>query len=69
VRAAEHGLINLGGSRRRPRNGEVLAIVPNHVCLAVNLYETVTVHGHGSVRAVWARRGVRQGWMRECRTA
>jgi D-serine deaminase-like pyridoxal phosphate-dependent protein len=35
----EHGVINLEGSSWRPSLGELVRIVPNHVCVSVNLAE------------------------------
>lgn len=35
----EHGVIELGDSPWRPRPGDVVRIVPNHVCVSVNLFE------------------------------
>lgn len=35
----EHGVIDLRGSSWRPRPGDLVRIVPNHVCVSVNLNE------------------------------
>ena len=35
----EHGVLDLGGSTWRPRIGERVRIVPNHVCVSVNLQD------------------------------
>lgn len=35
----EHGIIDLSGTDWRPRIGERVRIVPNHVCVSVNLHE------------------------------
>lgn len=37
----EHGLLDLSATTWRPRVGERVRIVPNHVCVSVNLHETV----------------------------
>ncbi len=37
----EHGLLDLSGSSWRPRVGDRVRIVPNHVCVSVNLQEQV----------------------------
>lgn len=37
----EHGLLDLSGTNWRPRVGDRVRIVPNHVCVSVNLHETV----------------------------
>jgi D-serine deaminase-like pyridoxal phosphate-dependent protein len=39
----EHGVLDLGTSGWRPRVGETVRIVPNHVCIVVNLNDTI--HG------------------------
>jgi D-serine deaminase-like pyridoxal phosphate-dependent protein len=39
----EHGLLDLSGTDWRPRVGDRVRIVPNHVCVSVNLHDTV--HG------------------------
>ncbi|WP_271169193.1 D-TA family PLP-dependent enzyme [Hansschlegelia plantiphila] len=42
----EHGFLDLSGSAARPIVGEVVRIVPNHVCVVVNLVDRlVTVRG------------------------
>ncbi|MEM8856466.1 MAG: D-TA family PLP-dependent enzyme, partial [Pseudomonadota bacterium] len=35
----EHGMMDLSRSERRPEVGEVVTIVPNHVCVAVNMVD------------------------------
>jgi D-serine deaminase-like pyridoxal phosphate-dependent protein len=35
----EHGVIDLKGSDWRPRPGDLVRVVPNHVCVSVNLFE------------------------------
>jgi D-serine deaminase-like pyridoxal phosphate-dependent protein len=49
----EHGLLDLSGTGWRPRVGERVRIVPNHVCVSVNLAERL-----------WGVRGgeVVEGW-------
>lgn len=37
----EHGLLDLSATSWRPRVGERVRIVPNHVCVSVNLHDTV----------------------------
>jgi D-serine deaminase-like pyridoxal phosphate-dependent protein len=44
----EHGLLDLSQTDWRPRVGDRVRIVPNHVCVSVNLHDTV-----------WAVRGER----------
>lgn len=40
-----HGMVDLPPVGPRPRLGEVLAVVPNHVCPVVDLYATVVAAG------------------------
>jgi len=35
----EHGVLDLGGGEWRPRIGERVRIIPNHVCVSVNLQD------------------------------
>lgn len=43
----EHGFLDLSQSAARPSVGEVLRIVPNHVCVVVNMVdEIVTIRGN-----------------------
>jgi D-serine deaminase-like pyridoxal phosphate-dependent protein len=37
----EHGLLDLTGTDWRPHVGDRVRIVPNHVCVSVNLHATV----------------------------
>ncbi|NUO62168.1 MAG: D-TA family PLP-dependent enzyme [Gemmatimonadaceae bacterium] len=39
----EHGIIELGDSDWRPKIGEIVRVVPNHVCIVVNLFDEI--HG------------------------
>lgn len=50
----EHGQINLERSRLKPRVGDRLSIVPNHVCATVNLHDRVWYHRKGEVLGSWA---------------
>lgn len=44
--AEEHGFLDLSGSNERPNVGEVVRIIPNHVCVVVNMVDRlVTVRG------------------------
>jgi D-serine deaminase-like pyridoxal phosphate-dependent protein len=49
----EHGILDLGGSDWQPRVGDVVRIVPNHVCIVVHLNDVI--HGVRGVlvEAVW----------------
>jgi D-serine deaminase-like pyridoxal phosphate-dependent protein len=39
----EHGFLDLSGSARKPKVGDRLRIVPNHVCPAINLCDRVVI--------------------------
>ena len=44
----EHGTLGLAACPARPEVGEVVTIVPNHACGAVNLHDEVALHRSGS---------------------
>ncbi len=45
--AEEHGFLDLSGSNDRPQVGDVVRVVPNHVCVVVNMVDRlVTVRGN-----------------------
>lgn len=49
----EHGILDLSRSPWRPRLGDQVRIVPNHVCIAVHLFdEIIGVRGH-AVETRW----------------
>lgn len=41
--AEEHGFLDLSGSNTRPAVGDVVRIVPNHVCVVVNMADEVVM--------------------------
>jgi D-serine deaminase-like pyridoxal phosphate-dependent protein len=49
----EHGLLDLSGTDWRPRIGERVRIVPNHVCVSVNLQERLYGVRGDEVVEVW----------------
>ncbi|HEX2078310.1 MAG TPA: alanine racemase [Longimicrobium sp.] len=49
----EHGLLDLSGTAWRPRIGERVRIVPNHVCVSVNLHERLYAVRGDEVVDVW----------------
>jgi D-serine deaminase-like pyridoxal phosphate-dependent protein len=49
----EHGLLDLSGTDWRPRIGERVRIVPNHVCVSVNLHERLYGVRGEDVVEVW----------------
>lgn len=49
----EHGLLDLSACQTKPEIGEVVRIVPNHVCVVTNLHDDIVVHRDGVVIGVW----------------
>lgn len=49
----EHGYIDVTRCERKFEIGERLHIIPNHICVAVNLHERVQGMRHGEVEEVW----------------
>lgn len=49
----EHGMLDLGTSDWRPEIGERVRVVPNHVCVAVHLYDVMYGVRDGNVEASW----------------
>ena len=41
--AEEHGFLDLTRSNTRPEVGDVVRIVPNHVCIVVNMMDEVVM--------------------------
>lgn len=50
----EHGILDLTGSDWRPRVGDRVRVVPNHVCVSVNLQERLFGVRGGEVVEEWA---------------
>lgn len=49
----EHGFVDLTRAERSFSVGEKVRIIPNHICVAVNLHEYVYGVRNGSVEEVW----------------
>ncbi|MGV0910831.1 alanine racemase [Martelella sp. FOR1707] len=45
----EHGMVDLSNSAAKPRIGERLRIVPNHVCPVTNLHDEIWVEADGEI--------------------
>jgi D-serine deaminase-like pyridoxal phosphate-dependent protein len=56
----EHGLLDLSGTSWRPRVGDRVRIVPNHVCVSVNLQPRVYGVRGDRIERVWDV--VARGW-------
>jgi D-serine deaminase-like pyridoxal phosphate-dependent protein len=53
----EHGFIDLKTANRRFEIGDKLRIIPNHICVAVNLHEVVYGVRGGKVEEMWKVEG------------
>lgn len=49
----EHGYLDITGSAHRFRVGEVLTVIPNHVCTCVNMHDEVFLHRSGEAAGSW----------------
>jgi D-serine deaminase-like pyridoxal phosphate-dependent protein len=49
----EHGYLDITGSKHSFRVGEVLAVIPNHVCTCVNMHDEVFLHRGGEPAGCW----------------
>ncbi len=58
----EHGYLSLAGSSFQPRPGDMLDVIPNHVCTTVNMHHTLYGVRGGEVVETWevAARGMIQ---------
>ncbi len=57
----EHGLLDLSGTEWRPRVGDRVRVVPNHVCVSVNLHERLWGVRGDEVVAEWEVAGRGRG--------
>lgn len=48
----EHGIVDLSSTRWRPRVGDRLRVVPNHVCVSVNLQDRLLGLENGTVERI-----------------
>ena len=49
----EHGHLDVRESPHKPRIGEKLTVVPNHVCACVNMHNRIHYHRDGIVEGYW----------------
>jgi D-serine deaminase-like pyridoxal phosphate-dependent protein len=61
----EHGLLDLSQTDWRPRVGDIVRIVPNHVCVSVNLHDTIWGVRGERIERSWTVAG--RGWELEAR--
>jgi D-serine deaminase-like pyridoxal phosphate-dependent protein len=53
----EHGYVNLAGAKRSWKIGDRIRVLPNHICVAMNLHETVYGVQGEDVVAAWRVEG------------
>jgi D-serine deaminase-like pyridoxal phosphate-dependent protein len=58
----EHGILDLSQTEWRPRVGDHVRIVPNHVCVSVNLHDRLWALRDGCIEACWPIRA--RNWER-----
>lgn len=49
----EHGILDLSQTEWRPRIGDQVRVLPNHVCAVVHLFDEVVGVRHGAVETRW----------------
>jgi D-serine deaminase-like pyridoxal phosphate-dependent protein len=49
----EHGIVDLSGSAKKPKIGEVVSVIPNHCCVVTNMMDEVYAARKGVVEAVY----------------
>jgi len=49
----EHGYLDITGSTHPFHVGEVLTVIPNHVCTCVNMHDEVFLHRGGEAEGTW----------------
>jgi D-serine deaminase-like pyridoxal phosphate-dependent protein len=50
----EHGYVDVSRCDPKPAVGDVVRVLPNHVCVAVNLQDELVVHRSGEVVDTWS---------------
>jgi D-serine deaminase-like pyridoxal phosphate-dependent protein len=49
----EHGYLDITGSAHSFHVGEVLTVIPNHVCTCVNMHDEIFLHRSGEAAGSW----------------
>ena len=49
----EHGIVDLSGSAKKPKIGEVVSVIPNHCCVVTNMMDEVYAARKGKIEAVY----------------
>ena len=47
--AEEHGFLDLSGCNIKPETGDIVRVIPNHVCVAVNMVDQLVALRHGKI--------------------
>jgi D-serine deaminase-like pyridoxal phosphate-dependent protein len=50
----EHGMVDLKGSPKKPKVGEVVSVIPNHCCVVTNMMDEIYAVRGGTVEAAWS---------------
>jgi len=50
--AEEHGFLDLSGCNDKPKIGDIVRVVPNHVCVAVNMIDQLVAVRNGQISEV-----------------
>jgi len=50
--AEEHGFLDLSGCNHKPEVGEIVRVVPNHVCVSVNMFDQLVGVRSGKIEQV-----------------
>ena len=53
----EHGYLDTSASERKLEIGDRLRIVPNHICVAVNMHEKMVGVRGDTVESIWPVKG------------
>jgi D-serine deaminase-like pyridoxal phosphate-dependent protein len=49
----EHGMVDLTGSPKKPKVGEVVSVIPNHCCVVTNMMDEIYAVRGSTVEAAW----------------
>jgi D-serine deaminase-like pyridoxal phosphate-dependent protein len=49
----EHGMVDLKGSPKKPKVGEVVSVIPNHCCVVTNMMDEIYAVRGNTVEAAW----------------
>jgi D-serine deaminase-like pyridoxal phosphate-dependent protein len=49
----EHGFLDVSKSAKKLQVGQILTVIPNHICTCVNMHDTVATLRHAEVVGSW----------------